>query len=260
MATPSMDMLSWLRKQLEEADVDLLREMVSAFVATLMGSEADAICGATYGERSPERVNSRNGYRPRSWDTRAGTIELAIPKLRTGSYFPEWFRASAPGRARSHSGGGRLLPRRGLDSTGRQAGQDAGDRAPRQVPGLRARQEPRRDRRALQEPPPRLRALCLPVARRAGGQCRENGRIVNVCCVIATGVNSDGHREVLGVDIVTAEDGAAWTAFLRGLKARGLSEVKLVLSDSHAGLTDAIATVLDGAAWQLAARTSRATC
>ncbi len=80
------------------------------------------------------------------------------------------------------------------------------------------------------------------------------------CCVIATAVNSDGRREVLGVDIVTSEDGAAWTAFLRGLKARGLTEVKLVISDSHSGLTDAIATVFGGAALHVAALTSRATC
>src|SRR5439155_344679 len=85
-----MDALTWLRKQLEEADVDLLREMVSTFVHTLMGAEADAVCGALYGERSTERVNRRNGYRARDLDTRVGTMSLAIPKLREGSYFPDW--------------------------------------------------------------------------------------------------------------------------------------------------------------------------
>jgi len=85
-----MEPLAWLRKQLETADVDLLREMVSTFIAALMGAEADAICGAPYGERSPERVNQRNGYRERDFDTRAGTIALEVPKLRTGSYFPGW--------------------------------------------------------------------------------------------------------------------------------------------------------------------------
>ena len=113
MVTTSMDM-SWLRKQLEEADVDLLREMVSAFVTALMGAEADAVCNAAYGEKNPDRVNSRNGYRPRTWDTRAGTIELAIPKLRQGSYFPEWLleprRARRARRARPHRGRRRLLP------------------------------------------------------------------------------------------------------------------------------------------------------
>src|SRR6266851_2215355 len=85
-----MDISGWLRKQLEEASPDLLRAMVQEFAEALMGTEADALCGAPYGERSPERVNIRNGYRERAWDTRVGTIELAIPKLRQGSYFPDW--------------------------------------------------------------------------------------------------------------------------------------------------------------------------
>src|SRR5688572_399564 len=85
-----MDMTSWLRKQLETASPDLLRAMVQDFAEALMGAEADALCGAPYGARSPERVNRRNGYRERPWDTRVGSIELAVPKLREGSYFPEW--------------------------------------------------------------------------------------------------------------------------------------------------------------------------
>src|SRR4029453_15228540 len=85
-----MDVSSWLRKQLEQASLDLLRAMVKDFAEALMSAEADALCGAGYGERSPERVNRRNGYRGRGWDTRVGTIELALPKLREGSYFPEW--------------------------------------------------------------------------------------------------------------------------------------------------------------------------
>ena len=90
MVEPTMDVRSWLRKQLEQASPDLLRAMVQDFAEALMGAEADALCGAGYGERSPERVNIRNGYRERDWDTRVGTIELAIPKLRQGSYFPDW--------------------------------------------------------------------------------------------------------------------------------------------------------------------------
>jgi putative transposase len=86
----TMDGLSWLRKQVEQADTDLLREMVRVFAERLMAEEADAICGAPYGERSDERVNRRNGYRARAWDTRTGTIDLAVPKLREGSYFPDW--------------------------------------------------------------------------------------------------------------------------------------------------------------------------
>src|SRR5512145_554141 len=90
MAEASLPSLDWLRKQLQEADPDLLRAMVESVVATLMGADADALCGAAYGERHPERTNRRNGYRERAWDTRLGTIALPIPKLRHGSYFPEW--------------------------------------------------------------------------------------------------------------------------------------------------------------------------
>src|SRR5579885_3592331 len=85
-----MDVSGWLRKQLEEASPDLLRAMVKDFAEALMSADADAVCGAGYGERSPERVNRRNGYRDRDWDTRVGSIELAVPKLREGSYFPDW--------------------------------------------------------------------------------------------------------------------------------------------------------------------------
>ena len=89
-ARPSIDMSGWLHEQLAQASPDLLRAMVSTFVEALMGAEADAVCGAPFGERSSERTNTRNGYRAREWDTRAGSIELAIPKLRQGSYFPDW--------------------------------------------------------------------------------------------------------------------------------------------------------------------------
>src|SRR3954451_4699713 len=89
-AVPSIDLSGWLTEQLGQASPDLLRQMITTFVTALMGAEADAICGAEYGVRSDERTNTRNGYRHRDWDTRAGTIELAIPKLRAGSYFPDW--------------------------------------------------------------------------------------------------------------------------------------------------------------------------
>src|SRR2546422_4091811 len=85
-----MELSSWLRKRLEQASPDVLRAMVQDFAEALMGAEADALCGAPYGERTPERVNRRNGYRERDWDTRVGSIELAVPKLRAGSYFPDW--------------------------------------------------------------------------------------------------------------------------------------------------------------------------
>jgi putative transposase len=89
-APPSIDLSGWLSEQLAQASPDLLRAMLSAFVQALMGAEAEAVCGAGYGERSGDRTSTRNGYRRRDWDTRAGTIEVAIPKLRSGSYFPDW--------------------------------------------------------------------------------------------------------------------------------------------------------------------------
>src|SRR2546421_3426053 len=95
-ASKSVDPAGFLREQLKTASPDLLRAMVKTFADALMSAEADAICGAPYGQRSEERVNSRNGYRPREWDTRAGTIELAIPKLRQGSYFPDWLLQHRP--------------------------------------------------------------------------------------------------------------------------------------------------------------------
>ena len=90
MVESTMDVSGWLRKQLEDAHPDLLRAMVKEMAEALMSAEADAVCGAPFGERSPERVNRRNGYRERDWDTRVGSIELAVPKLREGSYFPDW--------------------------------------------------------------------------------------------------------------------------------------------------------------------------
>ena len=101
MIDKRMDALGWLRKQLEADDNDLLREMVRSFAETLMGAEADVVCGAEYGQISPGRVNRRNGYRSRRWDTRVGSIDLRIPKLRAGSYFPEWLLDA---RTRSQAG------------------------------------------------------------------------------------------------------------------------------------------------------------
>jgi putative transposase len=89
-ARPSVDVPGWLDDQLAQASPDLLRAMLKTFVEALLSADADAVCGAGWGERSPDRVNRRNGYRDREWDTRAGTIELAVPKLREGSYFPDW--------------------------------------------------------------------------------------------------------------------------------------------------------------------------
>jgi len=251
MASTSIDVREWLCKQLEEADPDLLREMVSTFIQMLMSGEADALCGAGYRERSETRLTRRNGYRTREFDTRVGTLPVAIPKLRQGSYFPEWLfeprrraeRALVAVVSECYVAGvstrrvDRLVQTLGIDGISKSRVSQMARSLDEAVEAFRSR--------PLESGPYRylwLDALAI--------RCRDDGRIVNVSMVIATGVNGDGHREVLGVDVVTTEDGAAWTAFLRGLVARGLTGVRLVTSDAHEGLKAAIASVLPGASWQ----------
>jgi transposase-like protein len=246
-----MELVPWLRKQLENEDGDLLAEMVKTFANQLMGAEADAICGAGYGERSPERVNSRNGYRPREFDTRVGTIELAIPKLREGSYYPDWLlqarrraeKALVAVVAQCYVEG---VSTRRVDDIVRAMGIDGISKSQVSVLAKTLDAEVEAFRNRPLDAGPYTYVLVDALTQRV----REEGRIVNVACVLATGVNADGRREVLGVDVITAEDGAGWTAFLRNLVARGLSGVKLVVSDAHEGLKAAIAAVLPGASWQ----------
>ncbi len=251
MVDTTMDGLSWLRKQVESADTDLLREMVKVFVERLMGAEVDALCGADYGERSDERVNRRNGYRSRPWDTRAGTIALEIPKLREGTYFPDWLleprrraeRAFVQVVAECYVRGVStrrvegLVKTMGIERISKSRVSEMASELDAQVEAFRTR--------PLEAGPYTylwLDALTQKV--------REGGRIVNVACVVATTVNADGTREILDLDLHTSEDGAGWRAFLRGLIARGLSGVRLVISDAHPGLVDAIASTLPGASWQ----------
>ena len=252
MVEPTMDISEWLRKQLEEASPDLLRAMVQDFAEALMGAEADALCGAPYGERSPARVNIRNGYRGRGWDTRVGTIELAIPKLRQGSYFPDWLlqprrraeQAFVSVIADAYLAG--VSTTRRVEKLVQQLGVErmSKSQVSRLAKSLDAIVEDFRTRPLDGAPYPYLVLDALEV------KCREGGRTVNACVVHAVAVNADGFRESLGLDVVTSEDGAAWLAFLRSLVARGLSGIKLVTSDAHPGLVDAIAATLPGAGWQ----------
>ena len=251
MINESMDALVWLRKQLETDDNDLLREMVRSFAEELMGAEADAICGAPYGQATPERTNRRNGYRRRRWDTRTGSIDLRIPKLRAGSYFPDWLLDA---RTRSERAFIQVVTEayvRGV-STRRVEGlvETLGitslskSQVSEMAGSLDAMVADFRDRPLDQGPYTYVWADALTM------KVREGGRIVNIACLLAVGVNAEGHREVLGVDLATAEDGAGWLAFFRSLVARGLSGVQLVISDDHTGLVDAIAATLPGASWQ----------
>jgi putative transposase len=247
----TMDVAGWLRKQLEDASPDLLRAMVKDFAEALMGAEADALCGAGYGERSSERVNRRNGYRERDWDTRVGSIELALPRLREGSYFPDWLlqprrraeQAFVSVIADAYLAG---VSTRRVEKLVQQLGVErmSKSQVSRLAKSLDQLVEAFRTRPLDGGPYPYVTFDALVV------KCREGGRTVNVCVVHAVAVNRDGVRESLGLDVVTSEDGAAWLAFLRSLVARGLSGVRLVTSDAHPGLVDAIAATLPGAAWQ----------
>ncbi len=236
---------------LASASPDLLREMIKGFAQRMMDAEVGQLCGASYGEVSPDRVNSRNGYRQREWDTRAGTIELAIPKLRQGSYYPEWLlerrrraeRALASVVATSYLLG---VSTRRVEKLAESLGVTKLSKS--QVSVMAAE---------LDELVASFRSRPLDAGPYAfvwidalTQKVREAGRTVNVHALIATGVNADGKRQILGLDVASSEDGAGWLAFLRGLAARGLSGVQLVISDCHHGLRDAIAAVLPGASWQ----------
>ncbi|MBF6183601.1 Transposase and inactivated derivatives [Nocardia otitidiscaviarum] len=240
-----------LSEHLAAASPDLLRGLLSTFVQTLMSAEADAVCGAGYGERSDDRVNSRNGYRHRDFDTRVGTIDVAIPKLRSGSYFPDWLlerrkraeRALTSVVATCYLLGvstrrmEKLVESLGITTLSKsQVSMMARD--------LDAQVEAFRTRPLDQGPYTFVAADALVL------KVRENGRVVNVHALIATGVNNDGYREILGLQVTSGEDGAGWLAFFRDLVARGLAGVKLVTSDAHAGLVAAIGATLPGAAWQ----------
>jgi transposase-like protein len=250
-AFPSIDLSGWLTEQLAQASPDLLRQMITTFVQALMGAEADAVCGAEYGVRSEERTNTRNGYRHRDWDTRVGTIELAIPKLRSGSYFPDWLlehRRRAEAALVSVVATSYLLgvSTRRMEKLVGALGIDrlSKSQVSAMAKDLDAQVEAFRTRPLDAGPYTFLAADALVL------KVREGGRTVNVHALLATAVNADGHREILGLHVTSAEDGAGWLAFFRDLTARGLSGVKLVTSDAHRGLVEAIGATLPGAAWQ----------
>ena len=254
MTVPTtIDAGAWLSKHLEgdDGDVDLARAMLQAFAQTLMSAQASAQCGAAYNERSDERVNSRNGYRNRDWDTRVGTIDLAVPKLRVGSYYPDWLlvpRRRAEQALVTVIGQAYVegVSTRRVDDLVKAMGIDgiSASQVSRMAVELDAKVTEFRER-PLDAGPYRyvwIDALTQKV--------REGGRVVNVSAVIATAVNVEGRREIIGFDIVTTEDTDAWTAFLRSLVARGLSGVELVISDAHGGIKAAIAAVFSDASWQ----------
>jgi transposase-like protein len=250
-APSSIDPARFLEEQLAQASPDLLRQMLTTFMNTLMSAEADAVCGAPYGESSPDRVNVRNGYRHREFDTRAGTLDVAIPKLREGSYFPDWLlerqrRAEAAlvsvvatcyllGVSTRRMD--RLVSTLGITSLSKSQVSEMAKSLDAAVEAFRTR--------PLDAGPYTFVAADALVLK-----VREGGRTVNVHALLVVGVNAEGYREILGLHVTSAEDGAGWLGFFRDLTARGLSGVRLVTSDAHRGLVDAIGATLPGAAWQ----------
>jgi putative transposase len=248
MATDRMALVDVLRKG-EDPEADFLQDGVRWLVQELMEAEISAQIGAGRYERTPERTTQRNGYRTRPWDTRVGTLELAIPKLRSGTYFPSWLEARKRGEqalisvvAEAYVQGVSTRKVEALVQTLGIAGISKSE-VSRMVASLDAQASAFRTRRLDADYP------YIWVDARYE-HVREDHRVQSMAVVIAYGVRADGVREVLGVDIGLREDVVVWREFLQGLVARGVRGVKLVISDAHLGLKQAITEVFLGAAYQ----------
>ena len=232
----------------KSSDADLLREMIGFTAQRLMELEVDGLTGAGHGERSADRINHRNGYRDRVWETRAGTVELRLPKLRKGSYFPGFLeprrmaeKALAAVVQEAYVQG---ISTRSVDDLVKAMGMSGISKS--QVSRLCAEIDGKIAAfldRPLEGEWPYLWLDATWV------KVRREGRIVSVAVIVAVAVNGDGRREVLGMTVGCSEAETFWTEFLRSLARRGLRGVKLVVSDAHEGLKAAIAKVLH-ASWQ----------
>jgi putative transposase len=245
MTTPTIALTELAEKG---ADVDVLRQMVQFMAQKLMEIDVEGRCGAGYDEKSPDRLNSRNGYRDRTWETRAGTVELKVPKLRTGSYFPEFLEprrtaekalAAVIQEAYVHG-----VSTRSVDDLVKALGMSGVSKS--QVSRLCGELDEKVGaflNRPIEGDWPYLWIDATYV------KTREAGRIVSVAVIVAVGVNTNGQREVLGLQAGPSEAETFWTNFLRSLTRRGLRGVKLVISDAHEGLKAAAAKVLKST-WQ----------
>ncbi len=250
MTTPTMDVLDVIRKRADGSDIDFLRETLAVVLRAVMDADVSAQIGAELHEHAPDRAAYRNGYRPRRWDTRAGTIDLQIPKLRAGAYLPSFLEP----RRRSEQALLAVIQQAYIEGVSTRRVEDlvqalgcdgiSKSQVSRICSALDEQVQAFRERPLDEGPYPYvwLDALTQRV--------REGGRVVNVAVVVATAVNAQGKREILGLDTGASEDGAFWLSFLRSLSARGLGGVQLVVSDAHQGLKDAIAAVFTGAVWQ----------
>lgn len=247
-----VDPAGLLGEALSEASPDLMRSLLQTVINALLSADADAVVGAEWGQPTPGRRAQRNGYRHRGLDTRVGTIDVAVPKLRKGTYFPDWLLER---RKRAESAlitvvadcylagvstrrMDKLVKTLGIDSLSKS-------QVSRMATDLDEHVEQFRHR-----PLDAAGPFTFVAADALTMKVREGGRVVNGVVLLATGVNGDGHREVLGMRVVTSETGPAWNEFFADLVARGLAGVRLVTSDAHAGLREAIAANLPGASWQ----------
>ena len=245
MTNDQMDLNALVGKS---ADGDFLRDMISFAAQRLMELEVGGLTGAAYGEKDSERLAQRNGYRDRDWETRAGTVELKIPKLRKGSYFPCFLEprrvAEKALTAVIQEAYIQGISTRSVDDLVKAMGMSGISKS--QVSRLCEEIDERVTaflERPIEGDWPYLWMDATYI------KVRRAGRIVSVAVIIAVGVNSDGRREVLGMTIGHSEAEVFWTEFLRSLARRGLRGVKLVISDSHEGIKAAVAKVFC-ATWQ----------
>ena len=238
------DMIAFRGLLEKSADADLLREMIGFAAERLMELEVGQITGAAHGEKSPERLVQRNGYRERDWETRAGTVELRIPKLRKGSYFPFFLEprrlAEKALTAVIQEAYIQGVSTRSVDDLVRAMGMSGISKS--QVSRL-CEEIDERVKAFLERPIEGEWPYCWIDATYV--KVRQAGRVVSMAVTIAVGVNTDGRREVLGMDIGPSEAETFWIEFLRKLARRGLRGVKLVVSDAHEGLKVAAARVLN---------------
>jgi transposase-like protein len=242
-----MTILEVVREVLRDEHADVIRESVRAVAQELMEAEVSELIGAERGERTEDRATHRNGYRPRRWDTRAGEIELQIPKIRQGSYFPSFLQP----RKRSEQALVSVVQQayvcgvstRRVDQLVESLGLRISRSEVSRISGLLDEQV-----QAFRQRPLEGRYPYLFVDAKIE-KVRDGGRVQRKCVVIAHAVHETGRREIIGLDVGEAETEAFWTQFLRSLVARGLVGVQLAISDAHPGLKAAIARVI-GSPWQ----------